>query len=30
MYFFQGLYKQHPYYEKIRNERIENKDKDSC
>ena len=28
--FFQGLYKQHPYYEKVRNERIESKDKVSC
>ena len=28
--FFQGLYKQHSYYEKIRNERIESKDKVSC
>ena len=28
--FFQGLYKQHPYYEKLRNKRIESKDKVSC
>lgn len=28
--FFQDLYKQHSYYEKIRNERIESKDKVSC
>lgn len=30
MYFFMALYKQHPYYDKVRNERIESKDKVSC
>ncbi len=30
MYFFRALYKQHPYYEKVRNEQIESKDKVSC
>ena len=30
MYFFMALYKQHPYYEKVRNEQIESKDKISC
>ena len=30
MYFFRALYKQHLYYEKVRNKRIESKDKVSC
>lgn len=30
MYFFRALYKQRPYYEKVRNEQIESKNKVSC